>query len=102
MASPLAYGSGLDPTTLPVPILIYIGLAVTTMLGLDTGQWLGFSRVDRQLSFAPDFSSGATSVMALSPVPQGWSIGIELLFYLVAPFVLIFQQHPFIRCSKIN
>jgi len=66
MASPLAYGSGLDPTTLPLPILIYIGLAVTTMLGLDTGQWLGFSRVDRQLSFAPDFSSGATSVMALS------------------------------------
>ena len=27
MASPLAYGSGLDPTTLPLPILIYIGLA---------------------------------------------------------------------------
>jgi peptidoglycan/LPS O-acetylase OafA/YrhL len=88
LASPLAYGAGLQPASLPLPILIYIGLSLTTMLGLDTGTWLGFDRVTRALSIAPDFAPNATSVMALSPVPQGWSVGLELLFYSIAPFVV--------------
>jgi peptidoglycan/LPS O-acetylase OafA/YrhL len=88
LAGPLAYGAGLDLTSLPLPIMLYIGLSLATMLGLDTGHWLGFDRVSGALSFAPDFGPGATSVMALNPVPQGWTIGLELLFYAVAPFVV--------------
>lgn len=88
LASPIANGSGLDLSSLPFPILIYVVLSVTTMLGLDTGQWLGFDRVGGQLSVAPDFGPNTTNVVDLSPVPQGWTIGIELLFYLIAPFVV--------------
>jgi peptidoglycan/LPS O-acetylase OafA/YrhL len=88
LASPLAYGAGLQPQSLPIPILAYIGLSVTTMLGLDTGTWLGFNPVSGALSIAPEFAPHATSVMALSPVPQGWSVGLELLFYAIAPFVV--------------
>jgi peptidoglycan/LPS O-acetylase OafA/YrhL len=88
LASPILYWRELDLNALPVPILIYVGLSVTTMLGLDSGQWLGFSRAGGQMFLAPDFGPNATTVMALSPVPQGWSIGIELLFYFVAPFIV--------------
>ena len=88
IASPLAYAAGFDPTSMPWPILVYVAISVGTMLGLDTGQWLGFSRLTGELSFAPGFGPNAVTVMALSPVPQGWSIGLELLFYFIAPFVV--------------
>ena len=88
LASPLAYGAGLDLSSLPLPIILYIGLSLTTMLGLDTGLWIGFDRVNGALSFAPDFAPGVTSVVALNPVPQGWTIGLELLFYALAPFIV--------------
>ena len=87
LASPLAYGAGLDLSSLPLSIIFYIGVSLATMLGLDTGLWLGFDRVGGALSIAPNFAPGATSVTALNPVPQGWTIGLELLFYALAPFI---------------
>ena len=45
LASPLAYGAGLDLSSLPLSIIFYIGVSLATMLGLDTGLWLGFDRV---------------------------------------------------------
>jgi peptidoglycan/LPS O-acetylase OafA/YrhL len=87
-SSPLAYSTGLVPSTLSWPLLVYVALALVTTLGLDTGQWLGFSKVNGNLGIAPSFVPDATSVMALSPIPPGWSIGIELLFYLIAPLVV--------------
>jgi peptidoglycan/LPS O-acetylase OafA/YrhL len=88
LASPLAYGAGVDFGSLPLPIMLYIGLSLATMLGLDTGLWVGFDRVTGALSFAPDFAPGVTSVVALNPVPQGWTVGLELLFYALAPFIV--------------
>jgi peptidoglycan/LPS O-acetylase OafA/YrhL len=88
LGSPLAYGTGLDLSSLPLPIILYIGLSLTTMLGLDTGHWIGFDRVTGALSFAPDFAPGVTTVVALNPVPQSWTIGLELLFYALAPFIV--------------
>ena len=88
LASPLAYSTGLDLSSLPLWIVFYIGLSLTTMLGLDTGLWLGFERIGGALSVAPYFAPGATSVMGVNPVPQGWTIGLELLFYALAPFIV--------------
>ena len=88
LASPFAYGSGLDVYAMPWPLLLYAGVAVTTMFGLDTGQWLGFSKLTGAIGFFPDFGPNATSVMALSPIPQAWTVGIELLFYLLAPLIV--------------
>jgi peptidoglycan/LPS O-acetylase OafA/YrhL len=88
LASPLAYGAGLNLSSLPLAIIFYIGLSLTTLLGLDTGVWLGFDRVGGTLSVAPDFAPGAITVVALNPVPQGWTIGLELLFYALAPFIV--------------
>ena len=88
LASPFAYGAGLQITKLPLLVVIYAAVAVLTMFGLDTGQWLGFGKLDGALSIFPHYGPQATSVMALSPVPPGWSIGIELCFYLIAPFIV--------------
>jgi peptidoglycan/LPS O-acetylase OafA/YrhL len=88
LASPLTYGAGLDLSSLPIPIILYIGVSITTMLGLDTGLWIGFDRVSGALSFAPDFAPGVTSVVALDPAPQAWTVGLELLFYALAPFIV--------------
>jgi peptidoglycan/LPS O-acetylase OafA/YrhL len=88
LASPLAYGAGLDLHALPWSIWAYISVSLATTLGLDTGQWLGFSKLTGAIGISPDYVPNATSVMGLSPVPPAWSIGIELLFYLVAPFVV--------------
>jgi peptidoglycan/LPS O-acetylase OafA/YrhL len=87
-ASPFAYGSGLEIHSQPWPVLLYVAVATTTMFGLDTGQWLGFSKITGDLGVAPDFVPNATSVMALSPVPQAWTVGIELFFYLLAPMIV--------------
>jgi peptidoglycan/LPS O-acetylase OafA/YrhL len=89
IASPLAYTNGLDLGAMPWWIWIYMIVSVGTMIGLDTGQWLGFSRLTGDLSVFPDYGPGVTSVMAASPVPPGWSVGLELLFYAVAPFVVL-------------
>jgi hypothetical protein len=51
-------------------------LSVSTMFGLDTGQWLGFTRVGGQLSLGPNFAPNSTTVVDLSPVPPGWTIGL--------------------------
>jgi peptidoglycan/LPS O-acetylase OafA/YrhL len=88
LVSPVANVSGLDLGSLPGPLLAYVVLSVSTMFGLDTGQWLGFTRVGGQLSLAPDFAPNSTTVVDLSPVPPGWTIGLELLFYLLAPFIV--------------
>jgi peptidoglycan/LPS O-acetylase OafA/YrhL len=88
LASPIAYSRGLDLSSLPIPVVIYIVVAVTTMLGLDTGTWLEFNRIGGALSYAPDFGANAVSVQELSPVQPGWSLGLELLFYLIAPFIV--------------
>ena len=83
LVSPVANVSELDLGSLPVPLLGYVVLSVSTMFGLDTGQWLGFTRVGGQLSLAPDFAPNSMTVVDLSPVPPGWTIGLELLFYLL-------------------
>jgi peptidoglycan/LPS O-acetylase OafA/YrhL len=88
LVSPIAAAAGLEIGTLPIPIVLCTGISIVTMLGMDTGQWLGFGRVGGTLGIAPDMVPGATSVMGLSPVPQAWSIGLELVFYLIAPFII--------------
>ncbi|HVI12661.1 MAG TPA: acyltransferase [Pseudolabrys sp.] len=87
LVSPVANIGAVDLGSLPFPTLAYVVVSVSTMAGLDTGQWLGFDRVGGQLSLAP-FGPNATTVVDLSPVPPGWTIGLELLFYFIAPFVV--------------
>ena len=88
--SPLYYWTGplgLNFRGIPAGLWAYIGVSDLTLLGSDSWLWLGFSRIDGALSLAPGYGPAATAGNGLSPVPQAWSIGCELWFYLIAPFV---------------
>ena len=89
--SPLWYWAGpngLNFQGIPAAVWAYVAVTDVTLLGADSWLWLGFSRVDGALSLAPGYGPSATSGNALSPVPQAWSIGCELWFYLIAPFIV--------------
>lgn len=51
--------------------------------------WVMFMAADQgHLSFTEDFSKSALPLAKGLLVPQAWTLGLELTFYLVAPFVL--------------
>jgi peptidoglycan/LPS O-acetylase OafA/YrhL len=51
--------------------------------------WVMFSGVqDGSLVFAPDFYNSEVQLWHGLLVPQAWTLGVELTFYLVAPFIL--------------
>jgi peptidoglycan/LPS O-acetylase OafA/YrhL len=72
---------------LPWPNISYITTAVVSLVGVDTGLWLSFDPTGGQLYVGPE-PSDAVSVMNLVPIPQAWTLGIEVLFYAIAPFVV--------------
>lgn len=51
--------------------------------------WVMFAGVERNaLVFTSDFSKGEVILFPALIVPQAWTLGVELAFYLVAPFIL--------------
>ena len=71
-----------------LPVLLYLAVTLTTLFGADTWLWLGFNARDGRFSTAPDYGPGATSALALSFVPQAWVFGLQIVFYLLAPFLV--------------
>ena len=52
--------------------------------------WIMFTGVrDGEFQFVTDFSDSEILVWRGLLVPQAWTLGVELSFYLIAPFVLI-------------
>jgi peptidoglycan/LPS O-acetylase OafA/YrhL len=43
---------------------------------------------DGSLAFWPDFHTASHPVYTLLPIPQAWTLGLELSFYLLAPFIV--------------
>jgi len=87
-AAPLTYWYRLDIHSLPWPIFLYIAAALGSLIGIDTGLWLSFDPVSGHLGLSSSSTPSAVSVMNLAAVPQAWTLGIELMFYLIAPFVV--------------
>jgi peptidoglycan/LPS O-acetylase OafA/YrhL len=88
LASPIAYGHDFRLANLEPGMAAYVLTSLTTLFGLDTGQWIGFDRYDGKLLWPPDYGPYALSVAAICPIPQAWTIGIELVFYVLAPFIV--------------
>ena len=62
----------------------------TSLLGID---WYLFSGViDGNFTFLMDFRRASPQLVSFLLVPQAWSLGVELCFYLVAPF-LVFRRN---------
>jgi len=67
---------------------IYLIFANIIIFGQDLVLFLGISPQDGHLFFTSDFTTTNPHLYAFMLVPQAWSLGIELTFYLLAPFIL--------------
>jgi peptidoglycan/LPS O-acetylase OafA/YrhL len=62
---------------LPANVLLF-GQDVTLFQGLEA---------NRGLYFTPDFAASTPPVHDFMPVPQAWTLSLELMFYLIAPWL---------------
>lgn len=67
-------------------------LSEFTMIGQDIFMFLGYAPETGHWFFTPDFhslTSAQIPTYRMMMIPQGWSIGVELWFYALAPFLVL-------------
>jgi peptidoglycan/LPS O-acetylase OafA/YrhL len=70
----------------PMAADVLLGISNATLFFQD---WVMFSAVaDGRLVFSADFRQSAPLLYQGLLVPQAWTLGVELTFYVIAPFVL--------------
>lgn len=88
LAFPKVFGPpALFHTALSLPTTIYVLVANTTLLGQDWAYFLGLDA--GRLVYQPEFYLSVPPVWSFFPVPQAWTLSVEIVFYLIAPFVLM-------------
>lgn len=50
--------------------------------------FLNFDSINEKVQFVSDFHGNKGGLYGLMLVPQAWTIGVELMFYLIAPFLV--------------
>jgi peptidoglycan/LPS O-acetylase OafA/YrhL len=83
----LLLATGPDPSLLPATARWFLAAANTAVVGQDAVMFLGAS-ADRGLYFAADFRQTDPQLWHYLLVPQAWSLGVEILFYLCAPVLV--------------
>jgi peptidoglycan/LPS O-acetylase OafA/YrhL len=77
------YGADLSLTT-----WIYLIFTNVFVFFQDTALFLGISHQSGNLFYTNNFAFTSPPLYQFLAIPQAWSIGIELLFYVLAPFIL--------------
>ena len=70
------------------PSLAFLVLTNLFIVGQDAVMFLAVDPAGGPLFWTAHFAREAHPAYRLMLVPQAWSLGVELLFYLVAPFIL--------------
>lgn len=71
--------------------VLYLAFTNLFMFGQDTIWFLKFNYADGSLAFTADYTRVVQPFVQVHKflfVPQGWTLGVELLFYLLAPFLV--------------
>ncbi len=68
--------------------LCYLVLTNVILFGQDLVMFLGLDSATGALYFTPDFKQTDPQLHSFLLVPQAWTLGIELMFYLIAPFIV--------------
>jgi peptidoglycan/LPS O-acetylase OafA/YrhL len=71
-----------------MPGILFLGFTNIAILGQDMVSFFGLDRATGDLFFTPNFLKTYPFLFSFLVIPQGWSLGIELCFYLVAPFLV--------------
>ncbi len=67
---------------------IYLFLSNIFIIGQDVSLFLGLNSTSGGLYFTENFAGSQPQVNTLMLVPQAWTISIEIMFYLIAPFIV--------------
>lgn len=73
---------------LNIPAYCYLIVANLFMIGQDFALFMGLNNADGHLFFTSFFQQSKPPVHSFMLVPQAWSISIEIMFYLIAPFIV--------------
>jgi peptidoglycan/LPS O-acetylase OafA/YrhL len=68
--------------------LLFLILSNILIFGQDLVMFLGISPENGNLFFTSNFQNTPPPLYSFLFIPQAWSLGIELCFYLLAPFIL--------------
>jgi peptidoglycan/LPS O-acetylase OafA/YrhL len=71
-----------------LPSFLYLMLANLVVFGQDVAMFLGITPESGQLFFAGNIFNSSLPVHSFLFIPQAWTLGLELMFYLVAPFIV--------------
>ena len=64
----------------------FLLVSQVTLIGQD---WLNFIALKSgEIVFWQPYSTGARGLSRLAFIPQGWTLGLEMSFYLLAPFIV--------------
>ena len=79
-----SYVENLDK--LPFSAVIFLSFTNITMFFQDITMFLGVH--NDSISFVKNFAKSSPPLYTFLLIPQGWSLGLELSFYFLAPFLL--------------
>lgn len=77
-------------TKVPISADILLFLSNMFLFGQDLVMFSGIE--NGQLAFVTDFRKSEIALYLGLIVPQAWTLGVELVFYLIAPFILPKQK----------
>lgn len=67
---------------------IFLALSNIFIFGQDMVMFLGINSASGQLFFTDNFTNTSPQLFTFLFVPQAWTLELEMLFYLIAPFIL--------------
>jgi peptidoglycan/LPS O-acetylase OafA/YrhL len=70
------------------PSFLYLILANLVVFGQDVAMFLGITPESGHLFFAGNIFNSSLPVHSFLFIPQAWTLGLELMFYLIAPFIV--------------
>jgi len=79
--------------TLPPQLSSYLVFTNATMMFQDVAMFLGVH--DGRVHFVKNFLDSSPVVFRYLLIPQAWTLGIEITFYLLAP-ILFFRKYKYI------
>ncbi len=85
---PLSLFPGFSSGHLNLSSLIFLILTNLLIFGQDMVLFLGLNVQTGHLFFTTNFLNTSPQVFTYLFVPQAWTLGLELMFYLLAPFIL--------------
>jgi len=68
--------------------LSYLGFVNLFLFGQDVVMFLGLNLETGSMFFTNNFVATSPQFHGFLLIPQAWTVGLELLFYLIAPFIV--------------